>query len=79
MQAATRASGEPLSRERCSPPARRRSITTRSRSRDVDLLIRTGGEQRLSDFLLWECAYAEFYFTRRMWPEFTEERVPRTR
>jgi len=41
--------------------------------RDVDLLIRTGGEQRLSDFLLWECAYAELYFTRRMWPEFTEE------
>ena len=39
-------------------------------SRDVDLLIRTGGEQRLSDFLLWECAYAEMYFTRRMWPEF---------
>jgi undecaprenyl diphosphate synthase len=39
-------------------------------SKDVDLLIRTGGEQRLSDFLLWECAYAELYFTRRMWPEF---------
>jgi undecaprenyl diphosphate synthase len=39
-------------------------------SRDVDLLVRTGGEQRLSDFLLWECAYAELYFTRRMWPEF---------
>ena len=37
---------------------------------DVDLLIRTGGEQRLSDFLLWECAYAELYFTARMWPEF---------
>ena len=36
----------------------------------VDLLIRTGGEQRLSDFLLWECAYAELIFTRRMWPEF---------
>jgi undecaprenyl diphosphate synthase len=36
----------------------------------VDLLIRTGGEQRLSDFLLWECAYAELFFTRRMWPEF---------
>jgi len=36
----------------------------------VDLLIRTSGEQRLSDFLLWECAYAEFYFTSRMWPDF---------
>ena len=40
-------------------------------SRDVDLLIRTGGEQRLSDFLLWECAYAELYFTDRKWPEFS--------
>ncbi len=38
---------------------------------DVDLLIRTGGEQRLSDFLLWECAYAELYFTQRRWPDFT--------
>ena len=37
---------------------------------DVDLLIRTGGEQRLSDFLLWECAYAELYFTETMWPDF---------
>jgi undecaprenyl diphosphate synthase len=36
---------------------------------DVDLLIRTGGEQRLSDFLLWECAYAEFVFTPVMWPD----------
>jgi undecaprenyl diphosphate synthase len=36
----------------------------------VDLMIRTGGEQRLSDFLLWESAYAELWFTRRMWPEF---------
>ncbi len=40
-------------------------------TRDVDLLIRTGGDQRLSDFLLWECAYAELAFTRRLWPEFT--------
>jgi len=38
--------------------------------RDVDLLIRTGGEQRLSDFLLWECAYAELWFTPRLWPDF---------
>lgn len=37
---------------------------------DVDLLVRTGGEQRLSDFLLWECAYAELFFTPRMWPDF---------
>lgn len=36
----------------------------------VDLLIRTGGEQRLSDFLLWECAYAELVFSRVMWPEY---------
>ena len=40
-------------------------------TRDVDLLIRTGGEQRLSDFLLWESAYAELYFTDVMWPDFT--------
>ncbi len=40
---------------------------------EVDLLIRTGGEQRLSDFLLWECAYAELYFTKRKWPEFTTQ------
>jgi undecaprenyl diphosphate synthase len=36
----------------------------------VDLLIRTGGEKRLSDFLLWESAYAELLFTDRMWPDF---------
>ena len=40
---------------------------------DVDLLVRTGGEQRLSDFMLWECAYAELYFTPRLWPDFTGE------
>jgi undecaprenyl diphosphate synthase len=38
-------------------------------ARDVDLLIRTGGERRLSDFMLWECAYAELFFTSRMWPD----------
>ncbi|MEL7030318.1 MAG: polyprenyl diphosphate synthase, partial [Pseudomonadota bacterium] len=40
---------------------------------DVDLLIRTSGEQRLSDFLLWECAYAELAFTDRLWPDFRPE------
>ena len=39
---------------------------------DIDLLIRTGGEQRLSDFLLWESAYAELCFTPVMWPDFAE-------
>jgi undecaprenyl diphosphate synthase len=38
---------------------------------DVDLVIRTGGERRLSDFLLWECAYSELVFTPRMWPDFS--------
>jgi undecaprenyl diphosphate synthase len=37
----------------------------------VDLLIRSGGERRLSDFLLWECAYAELHFTPRLWPDFS--------
>jgi len=43
----------------------------RGGSTDVDLLIRTGGEQRLSDFLLWECAFAEFVFLEKRWPDFT--------
>src|SRR5258707_13341092 len=40
-------------------------------STEVDLLIRTGGEQRLSDFLLWECAFAEFVFVSKRWADFT--------
>jgi len=42
---------------------------------DVDLLVRTGGEQRLSDFMLWECAYAELYFTPVLWPDFGVEKL----
>ena len=40
---------------------------------DVDLLIRTSGEQRISNFLLWQIAYAELYFTTTLWPDFTKE------
>jgi len=43
----------------------------RGGSTDVDIMIRTGGEQRLSDFLLWECAFAEFFFLPKRWPDFT--------
>ena len=39
---------------------------------DVDLMIRTGGEERLSNFLLWHCAYAEFVFTDTLWPDYNE-------
>jgi undecaprenyl diphosphate synthase len=62
-----------MSRDR--PPSEEllgRVLTHRlmAESGEVDLLIRTGGEKRLSDFLLWESAYAELHFTDRMWPEF---------
>ncbi len=60
-----------------------RSIRARSRRADraaldtadlppLDLLIRTSGEQRLSNFLLWQAAYAELYFTDTLWPDFVE-------
>jgi undecaprenyl diphosphate synthase len=48
-------------------------ITGEAGLRDVDLVIRTSGEKRLSDFLLWESAYAELHFTERMWPDFSAE------
>ena len=41
----------------------------------VDLLIRPGGEQRISNFLLWQCAYAELYFTDVLWPDFSREEL----
>jgi undecaprenyl diphosphate synthase len=55
------------------PPDRMRMAITQALTGEcgeVDLLIRTGGEKRLSDYLLWESAYAELHFTDRMWPEF---------
>ena len=42
---------------------------------DPDLLIRPGGEQRISNFLLWQCAYAEFYFTDVLWPDFSTDEL----
>ncbi|WP_441231796.1 di-trans,poly-cis-decaprenylcistransferase [Tardiphaga sp. 215_C5_N2_1] len=50
-----------------------RLVTGEPELRDVDLIIRTSGEKRLSDFLLWESAYAELHFTERMWPDFEAE------
>jgi len=50
----------------------RESLAAQLGAPDVDLLIRTSGEQRLSDFLLWECAYAELHFTPKLWPDFAE-------
>jgi undecaprenyl diphosphate synthase len=46
---------------------------THDEAREVDLVIRTGGAQRLSDYLLWESAYAELYFSNKLWPEFSDE------
>ena len=62
-----------FSKEECQPlsslgPQMMQALTTQGR--EVDLMIRTGGEKRLSDFLLWECAYAELLFTDKMWPDF---------
>lgn len=42
---------------------------------DVDLLVRTGGEQRISNFLLWQASYAELYFSKTMWPDFTPKEL----
>lgn len=69
LQAAVKAAGTaPLTREDFA-----RLVTGEAEPRDVDLVIRTSGEQRLSDFLLWESAYAELYFIGRLWPDFGPE------
>ena len=66
LQAAAQATAKgELSRERFSE-----LVTGEPGLRDVDLVIRTSGEKRLSDFLLWESAYAELHFTDAMWPDF---------
>jgi undecaprenyl diphosphate synthase len=66
LNAAAKAAGiGDLTREKLSE-----LITGETGLRDVDLVIRTSGEKRLSDFLLWESAYAELHFSERMWPDF---------
>jgi undecaprenyl diphosphate synthase len=66
--AAKAAAAGPLSRENFAE-----LVTGEVGLRDVDLVIRTSGEKRLSDFLLWESAYAELHFTETMWPDFGAE------
>lgn len=65
-----RGSADPVCSERFAE-ALSQAMNTEGRARDVDLLVRTSGEERISDFLLWECAYAEFVFTPTLWPDFT--------
>ena len=68
--------GNALERSELQSPEQARRLlaqTLSAESRDVDLLIRTGGEKRLSDFLLWESAYAELLFTDRTWPGFSAD------
>ncbi len=60
------------STKRRSPP-----IWTRRGCRPVDLLIRTSGEQRLSNFMLWQAAYAELLFTETLWPDFGADGLAR--
>jgi undecaprenyl diphosphate synthase len=68
LAAAAACAGGPLTRESFAE-----HLAQGAAVKDVDLLIRTSGEQRLSDFLPWEAAYAELYFTARLWPDFDAE------
>ncbi|HTA45678.1 MAG TPA: di-trans,poly-cis-decaprenylcistransferase [Bryobacteraceae bacterium] len=70
LNASRQAAGEWITRERFGELL--------GEGQSIDILIRTGGEQRLSDFLLWECAYAELVFTNRMWPDFSPLDLERT-
>ena len=72
LRAATAMRGDNVSREGFTELLARVDHDA-SPARDVDLVLRTGGEQRLSDFLLWECAYAELLFVDKMWPEFNSD------
>jgi undecaprenyl diphosphate synthase len=73
-RAAAHARTVPAEQSHCSPELLAQQVmqALTAESGEVDLLIRTGGEKRLSDFLLWESAYAELVFIERMWPDFDE-------
>jgi undecaprenyl diphosphate synthase len=71
LAAAGRVGGETVPTREAFEQSMYEAIHAAPDTRYVDLLIRTGGEKRLSDFLLWESAYAELYFTDVMWPDFT--------
>ena len=68
VRAAARAGGREVGRDEFAALLGE-AVGAREPAPDVDLLVRSGGEQRVSDFLLWECAYAELWFTPRMWPD----------
>jgi len=72
LAAVSTASPASLTREEIS-----RRLEQRGGGPDIDLLIRTSGEQRLSDFMLWEAAYAELYFTETLWPDFDGKELER--
>lgn len=61
-------SGQPIDEENLA-----KNLDTRKFTPDPDLLIRTGGEMRISNFLLWQAAYAELYFSKTLWPDFSEK------
>jgi undecaprenyl diphosphate synthase len=69
---ARRHAGDPEGLESAGPEEFENLLVT-SGIPDPDLLIRTSGEQRISNFLLWQCAYTEFYFTDTLWPDFRKE------
>ncbi len=72
LEAARLSAGDPAPDREAFADRIARALHVDARIPDVDLLVRTAGEQRLSDFLLWECAYAELVFTPTLWPDFDE-------
>lgn len=74
VEAARRLAAEGLKPEEIDEAAIAARLSTAG-TPDPDLVIRTGGEQRISNFLLWECAYAEFLFSDVMWPDFGEAQL----